>query len=132
MVARPLKIQLLDKVDHVTDRNGEAAPIDKGRFVNCRAEDYWTLREIFEAGEVDIDPDDDLLAAQLGSIKWTLDSRGRIKIESKDDMRKCWLPSPDRAEVVAQSFSPRRSMHTVNVEDHAGHSVTGDLMEKAW
>ena len=47
-------------------------------------------------------------------------------------MRKRWLPSPDRAEVVAQSFSPRRSMHTVNVEDHAGQSVIGDLMEKAW
>jgi hypothetical protein len=73
-----------------------------------------------------------LLAAQLGSIKWTLDSRGRIKIESKDDLRKRWLPSPDRAEVVARSFSPRRSMHTVNVEDPAGHSATGELMEKAW
>ena len=49
-------------------------PIDKERFVTVRAEDYRTLREIFERGEVDIDADDDLLAAQLGSIKWTLDS----------------------------------------------------------
>jgi hypothetical protein len=46
------------------------------------------LRERFERGEIDIDPDDDKLAAQLGSIKWGIDSRGRIKIESKDDMRK--------------------------------------------
>jgi hypothetical protein len=68
--------------------NGGEAPIDKERFVNARAEDYWTLRERFEQGEVDIDPDDDKLAAQLGSIKWGIDSRGRIKIESKDDMRK--------------------------------------------
>jgi hypothetical protein len=44
--------------------------------------------ELFEQGEVDINPDDDKLAAQLGSIKWGIDSRGRIKIESKDDMRK--------------------------------------------
>jgi hypothetical protein len=50
-------------------------PIDKERFVTVRAEDYRTLREIFERSEVDIDADDDLLAAQLGSIKWTLDSR---------------------------------------------------------
>jgi hypothetical protein len=41
------------------------------------------LRERFEQGEIDIDPDDDKLAAQLGSIKWGIDSRGRIKIESK-------------------------------------------------
>ena len=67
--------------------NGGEAPIDKERFVNARAEDFWTLRELFEAGEIDIDPDDDKLAAQLGSIKWGIDSRGRIKIESKDDMR---------------------------------------------
>jgi hypothetical protein len=56
----------------------------------------------------------------------------RIKIESKDDMRKRGLPSPDRADTVAQSFSPHRSMHTVNIEDHMGQSITGDLMAKAW
>jgi hypothetical protein len=68
----------------VVPYNGGEAPIDKERFVNARAEDYWTLRERFEQGEVDNDPDDDKLAAQLGSIKWGIDSRGRIKIESKD------------------------------------------------
>jgi hypothetical protein len=74
----------------VVPYNGGEAPIDKERFVNARAEDYWTLRERFEQGEVDIDSDDDKLAAQLGSIKWGIDSRGRIKIESKDDMRQTW------------------------------------------
>ena len=82
----------------VVPYNGGEAPIDKERFVNARAEDYWTLRELFEQDEVDIDPDDDKFAAQLGSIKWGIDSRGRIKIESKDDMRKRGLPSPDRAD----------------------------------
>jgi hypothetical protein len=60
-------------------------------------EDYWTLRERLEQDEVDSDPDDDKLAAQLGSIKWGIASRGRIKIESKDDMRKRGLPSPHHA-----------------------------------
>jgi hypothetical protein len=54
----------------VVPYNGGGAPIDKEWFVNARAEDYWTLRERFEHGEIDIDPDDDKLAAQLGSIKW--------------------------------------------------------------
>ena len=49
---------------------GDEAPIDKERFVNARAEDYWTLRERFEQGEIDIDPDDDKLGAELGSVKW--------------------------------------------------------------
>jgi hypothetical protein len=72
----------------VTPCNAGEAAIDKERFLNARAEDYWTMRELFENSEIDIDPDDDKLAAQLGSIKWGIDSRGRIKIESKDDMRK--------------------------------------------
>jgi hypothetical protein len=112
--------------------NGGEAPIDKERFVNARAEDYWTLRERFEQGEIDIDPDDDKLAAQLGSIKWGIDSRGRIKIESKDDMRKRGLPSPDGADTAAMIFSGRANAAPINVESHAGKSITGDLMTKAW
>jgi hypothetical protein len=37
----------------VVPYNGGEAPIDKERFVNARAEDYWTLRERFEQGEID-------------------------------------------------------------------------------
>jgi hypothetical protein len=54
----------------VTPYNGGEAAIDKERFLNARAEDYWTLRELFKNGEIHIDPDDDKLAAQLRSIKW--------------------------------------------------------------
>jgi hypothetical protein len=114
----------------VVPYNGGESPIDKERFVNARAEDFWTLRERFEQGEVDIDPDDDKLAAQLGSIKWGIDSRGRIKIESKDDMRKRGLPSPDRADAMAIALAGRAA--PINVESHAGKSITGDLMTKAW
>jgi hypothetical protein len=32
----------------VVPYNGDEAPIDKERFVNARAKDYWTLRERFE------------------------------------------------------------------------------------
>jgi hypothetical protein len=116
----------------VVPYNGGEAPIDKERFVNARAEDYWTLRERFEQGEIDIDPDDDKLAAQLGSIKWGIDSRGRIKIESKDDMRKRGLPSPDRADALAIAFAGKANAAPMNDESHAGESITGDLMTKAW
>jgi hypothetical protein len=116
-----------------TPYNGGEAPVDKERFVNARAEDYWHLRELFEADEIDIDQLDDVLAAQLGSIKWTVDSRGRIKIESKDDMRKRGLPSPDRADTVAMAFSRRaQGGPAINAESHRGESITGDLMTKAW
>ena len=79
---------------------------------------------------MDIDPDDDKFAAQLGSIKSGIDSRGRIKIESKDDMRRRGLPSPDRADAMAIAFAGRANAAPMNVESHAGESITGDLMTR--
>ena len=110
---------------------GGEAPIDKERFVNARAEDYWTLRERFEQGEVDTDPDDDKLADQLGSIKWGHRlPRPDQDRESKDDMRKRGLPSPDRADAMAIAFAGRANAAPMNVESHSGESITGDLMSR--
>ena len=80
-----------------------ASPSDP-RFLNCRAEWYWLLRERFERGDISI-PDDDELDAQLGELRYEYTSRGKIKIESKDDMAKRGLPSPDRADALMMGFA---------------------------
>jgi phage terminase large subunit len=92
----------------VFEFNAGAAPLDRERFINRRAEVFWSLRERMEDEEIDLPPEgeDDDLIAQLGSLRWFLDSRGRIGIESKDDMRKRGLPSPDRADAVAMAAIP--------------------------
>lgn len=82
----------------VVDMQSGAAAVDNEHFLNARAEWFWALRCRFEAGDMDIDSNDDDLAAQLGSIRYKFTSRGQIQIESKDDMRKRKLPSPDRAD----------------------------------
>ena len=74
------------------------------RFLNARAQWYWGLRKLFELGAVDIDPNDDELASQLSSMRYGLDSKGRIKIESKDDMKDRGLPSPDRADAMMLAY----------------------------
>lgn len=108
------------------------------RFHNRRAEAWWALREAFEAGEVDLpgDGEDDDLVAQLGSIRWWQDSRGRIHIESKDEMRKRGLPSPDRADAVMMSFVATDEWHLYQDAVEAGReqgpgSITGDLLTAA-
>lgn len=63
------------------------------KFANLKAELHWALRERFQDGDIDIEADDELMS-QLGSIRYSLDSRGRIKIESKEDMKSRGLPSP--------------------------------------
>jgi hypothetical protein len=85
-------------------RGGRPA-MKPGDFVNARSEWFWNLRERFEAGEIDIDPTDDKLAAQLGAIKWTMVSKGQIQVETKDQMRARGLPSPDRADALAYAFA---------------------------
>jgi hypothetical protein len=78
---------------------------DSEHFVNLRAEGYWTLRTRFEEGSIDIDGADEDLAAQLVGMKWQPKS-GRIQIESKEDMAKRGLASPDEADAVMLAFLP--------------------------
>ena len=75
-------------------------------FVNLRAELFWQLREMFERAEVDIDADDVDLAGDLAAMRWFPDSRGRIQIESKEDMIKRGVESPDKAEAIMLAKSP--------------------------
>ncbi len=49
----------------------------------------------------------------------------------REDMSNLGMPSPDRADTVAQAFSRRGSAAPLDVESHAGESITGDLMSKA-
>lgn len=78
---------------------GEAAT-DREQFENLRAEAYWALRARFEDGDIDLDPEDEDLAAELVALKWERSSRGRIKMESKLDMKRRGLGSPDRADAL--------------------------------
>jgi hypothetical protein len=87
------------------------------------------LRERFEHDEIGIDRADDKLAAQLGSIKWGIESHGRIKIESKDDMRKRGLHSRDTADAAPFLQSKRcadQCREPLRREHHR------DLITKAW
>lgn len=89
----------------VQEMNSSEAAYDNERFVNKRAEWYWALRERFQSGDIAIPPDDEL-ASQLASLKYKFDSRGRIQIESKEEMRKRGLPSPDKADALMLAFAP--------------------------
>lgn len=115
-------------------------PHAQARFVNRRAEQWWTFREGLEQGLYDLPPDgeDDQLISQLLSIKYRIRSDGRIIIESKEDMEKRGLPSPDRADAAMQStcgggrefYLPPARRADVRGVDEA--SLTADLLERKW
>jgi hypothetical protein len=64
---------------------------------------WWAVRELFEASAIDIDPDDDDLASELLSIKYSIDSAGRIYIEPKELTKKVLGRSPDKADALMMS-----------------------------
>jgi hypothetical protein len=73
------------------------------KFKNRRAELYWNFRLELDQFGYDLDPDDKALHEQLQSIKWMTDSAGKIQIESKEDMRKRGVKSPDLADAAVYS-----------------------------
>jgi len=48
---------------------------------------------------------DELALMQLASIRYQINPRGLIEIESKEDMRKRGVKSPDRAEAIMLAFA---------------------------
>lgn len=92
--------ELLEAGHDVVDMQSGAAARDNEHYANARAEWWWGLRQMFEEGDIDLDPEDDELAAQLGAIKYSYTARGQVLIESKADMKKRGLPSPDRADTM--------------------------------
>lgn len=90
--------------------NGGSACVERlkdgrARFVNARSEWYWQLRELLQDGALDLDPEDEDLAAQLVDIRWGVNSKGQIWVEPKDDMKDRGVDSPDRADALMYSVA---------------------------
>lgn len=83
------------------DENGRP----KGGYVNRRAEMWGKSRDwLDEPGGADI-PDDDSIHADAVAPGYKYDSLTRVLLESKDDIRKRGLRSPDEWDAVALTFA---------------------------
>lgn len=87
--------------------NGSAADKPEA-YANKGAEIWFEGRVQIEKGEI-ILPNDPELIAQLTSRRGWPDSKGRLQLESKADMRSRGLSSPDRADAVLGCMMPARA-----------------------
>jgi hypothetical protein len=96
-------------VDRLHEDGWDVIPInnqhkaeDPDHFFNMGAEMYWAMRRLFETESLSI-PDHSKLASQLSGRKYKVTSKGKgqIQIESKEDMLKRGLKSPDHADSLA-------------------------------
>ncbi len=61
---------------------------------------WGTLRDMLHNNEIVLENDNELVG-QLSSRKYTITSNGKLAVESKKEMKKRGLSSPDRADAVA-------------------------------
>lgn len=84
--------------------NVGSASTNPQRYVNLKAELAWGMRMRFDAGDV-AGRMTELTRSQLGAVRWGLTARGKIEIESKEDLAARGVPSPDRFEAMMLAFA---------------------------
>tara|TARA_R110000796_G_scaffold130922_2_gene246610 strand:- start:277 stop:1038 length:762 start_codon:yes stop_codon:yes gene_type:complete len=76
------------------------------RYINKRAEMWGEMGQWFKDGGVKIEDEDDL-HSDLIAPHYTFDSQGRLKLESKDEIKKRYTKSPDLGDALALTFAFR-------------------------
>lgn len=95
---RELKVPTLDM------NPSETLP-SNGRFVRMRDEVWDRMRTWFEGRDVAI-PADDMLRDSLVIPKYGFTSDGKLRLETKSEMRSRGFHSPDDADALALTFTP--------------------------
>jgi phage terminase large subunit len=100
----PIVDRLREQGFHFRAVHNGGEPLDKERFVNLSAELWASAAQKIERGEVAL-LNDPKLIAQLASRRAKPRSDGRVQLESKEEMRRRGLPSPDRADAVVLALA---------------------------
>ncbi|MCK5236196.1 MAG: hypothetical protein KAR06_04345 [Deltaproteobacteria bacterium] len=120
--------ELLPKMKiYPVDARGKASNSEKKkeRFMKLRDELWWNLRELFENRTISI-PDDPELIAELTTVKYEIQSSGKVKVEGKKEMRKRGVDSPNRADAVALSFHKSDTLFRKICEQPRDYNIFGD------
>lgn len=84
--------------------NGGGTPLDADRYMNKRAEMWGEMNQWLIDAPCQI-PDSDSLHADLCGPFYKFDSKTRLVLEKKEDMKARGLRSPDEADAVALTFA---------------------------
>ena len=90
--------------EHVVPVNGGGSPLDADLYLNKRAEMWGELARWLKEPPVVI-PDSDELHGDLCAPSYKYDSKTRLVLEKKEDMKKRGLRSPDGGDALALTFA---------------------------
>lgn len=113
---------LADNEYHIIGMAGNGESPDINKWANSRA--YWfdTLREKMFTHRIDMEYEDFTLKSELEGIQYKFSKRGGIQIESKDEMRKRGVKSPDFADAAAYACADLG----IDPTDPTAHLLPGD------
>lgn len=89
------------------------APALNDKFINLRAELWFRGRDWFEKRNAALDKADSRLIDELAMVRYSFTSNGKIKVESKDDMKKRTRDrsSPDLADSFLLTLAGQHGLH---------------------
>lgn len=93
-----IPINAAEKIETDTKEGKEAAD----HYNNLTTHMWAVLRELMENKEIEIEDDSETFA-QLSTRKYFMASNGKLELESKKEMKKRGVSSPDRADAAALS-----------------------------
>ncbi len=97
--------------DIVAAINFGGTPLNQNRYVNKRSEMWGELREWLVEQPSQI-PDSDELHADLCGVRYKFDSKDRLLMEKKEDMKKRGVRSSDAGDALALTFAMPRTALT--------------------
>ena len=110
---------------------GRPFAVREGRqFLNLRAQTFFALRDRLRAGTITLPPDA-ALQAQLVNLHYGYTLTGQIVIESKDELRRRGLPSPDRADAIALLFGPSAEFGRGGMKSATGFAWQRELQAES-
>jgi hypothetical protein len=118
--------------------NGGNTPLNQRKYANKRAEMWGEMNEWLHDQPAQV-PDLDDLHSDLCGVQYKIDSKGRIVLEKKEDMKKRGLRSPDCGDALALTFAypasavnPERQKNDNTVAKHMMANYTKvDKLKKA-
>lgn len=84
--------------------NVAESPATSKNYLNLRAELWFKIKDWLVQRDCRL-PNDDELVAELAAPSYKYTSTGKIKIESKEEMKKRGIKSPDKADALALTMA---------------------------
>jgi phage terminase large subunit len=111
--------------DYMKKDGYNAKPVNNGqraknvdKYPNAISEMWFNIREILKEMSI---PNDRELIQELTRRRFRYDSKGRRMVESKDDYKKRYSSSPDKADAFLLCFyepkTPKKGRRTYNIYD---------------